>query len=36
MNDVVYLAIFLIACAATFGLVKMCDWLSGRSQGERR
>ncbi len=36
MTDIIYLATFLLACAATFGLLKMCDWLSARGQGERQ
>lgn len=35
MGDLVYIAIFLACCAATVGLVGLCDRLMPRQSGDK-
>lgn len=35
MGDLVYIAIFLVCCAVTVGLIVLCDRLMPRQSGEK-
>jgi hypothetical protein len=35
MDDVLYVAVFLVCCAVTAGLVRLCDRLRPRETGEK-
>jgi hypothetical protein len=35
MDDLLYLVVFLACCAATVGLIRLCDRLKPRESGDK-